>query len=137
MGKKNKDKPRKRNHKFFKNVLKDHDKVRKFEKEAEQIYKIIRNRGDKIIVYLTNLYTIGIADYHDIIENHSNVNAIVTASNWNSYTRDAKETAKDNKIGIYVIEEFLGALNHDEPHNYVKKDDKGSPVHYWRRGTTR
>lgn len=134
MGIINDDKPRTESYDFFENVLRSHDKVKRFIREGEQIYKVIKNNGDTIIVYLTNLYTVGVADYYDIVENNNNITAIVTASNWNSYTREAKEEGKKNRVGVYVIKEFLGALNYDEPYNYVKKDNKGNPIHYWRGG---
>ena len=61
------------------------------------------------------------------------LDCIVTGGEWNAYTREAKEYGLDQGIGIYVISDFLGALNLQRFHTYVKKDEKGKPINRYRR----
>lgn len=133
MGHTNPDKPRRESIDFFEKAMRHHDKVLDVNKEGEQVYTISRVKGSPIKLYLTNLYTVGITDYFDIIERYNDINAILTISNWNGYTKQAKEEAKKNGVGIYVVEEFMGALNLNDPTSYIKRDSKGKPIHFGTR----
>jgi hypothetical protein len=79
------------------------------------------------MVYLTNLYVVGIADVHEIMSKFPEVNCIVTISNWNSYSNKAKEFSKSQGIGLFKYSEFYGALYYDNDgfYNYEppEKDD--------------
>jgi len=132
MGDNQAEKPRKESIAFFEKAIPRHDKVVQLKKLEEQVYEITRLTGGKVVVYLTNLYTVGLADYYDIRERHPEVNCIVTISNWNSYTRQAKEQANSDHFGLFVFEEFMGALNVEQQWKYVKKDSKGKPESFWR-----
>jgi hypothetical protein len=57
----------------------------------------------KLKFFLTNLYIVGIADVHEIIQEFSSVNCIITMSTWNSYSGEAKTFCKANKIGLFNI----------------------------------
>lgn len=129
---KNEDVPREDSIKFFEKVISTHNKVNNFERESSQIYTIHRVNGDKIKVYITDLYTVGMADYFDIVDAHPDLDAIVTISKWNGYTKQAKEEATNNNFGLYVLNEFMGALHYDDACKYVKKDSEGNPVRFWR-----
>ena len=60
-----------------------------FDQLSYQIFTVRRRQGTDIVVYLSDLYTIGMADYLKIRDNHPEVNCIVTASGYNSELRDA------------------------------------------------
>jgi len=109
---------------FFEKTLHDHDKIRSYRKISSQVYLINRTNGTPIKVYITDIYTVGLVDYHSITEKYSDLNAIVTLSNWNGYTKQAKLHAKENLIGIFVVTEFLGAINFEQIYNYVRRDDE-------------
>jgi len=129
---KNDDMPRKESITFFEKVMSGHNMVKSCVRESSQIYTIHKTNGDKIKIYITDIYTIGMADYLDIVGNYSDLDAIITLSNWNSYTKQVKEEAIKNNFGIFVLEEFMGALNYDDACKYIKKDNKGKPIRFWR-----
>lgn len=135
MGIINDDIPRKESFEFFEKAVPKHEKVNRLEKIGIQLYKLKRTYGDTIIIYLTNLYTVGLADYYDIIENHPNVNAIITISNWNGYTKQAKREAEKDNVDIYVFTEFMGALHWDEYVRYFKEDNKGRRINFGMRSS--
>lgn len=112
---------------FFKNITSRHEKILRIEADMNcaQIFHAYRWNGDVISVYLTNLYTVGVADYLDIRNHHPEINCIVTVSAWNGYTSAAKNIALGEKVGLFVIAEYLGAMNVQEYWAYIKKNDKG------------
>jgi hypothetical protein len=117
------DKPAFTQLQFFRDTVKNHDKVAVCQEIDDQIHALHRT-GDlgEIVVYLTNLYTVGYADVLEITSKCRNVNCIVTMSGWNGYTSDAKRYATENHIGLFKFDEFMGALNFKQIWKYVKRD---------------
>ena len=76
---------------------------------------------------LLDKYTLGLADVLKAKDGFPEADHIVTGGSWNGYTPQAKQYGRENGIGIFVIEEFLGALNLPNPQDYVKKKPDGSP----------
>jgi hypothetical protein len=126
------DRPRDKSIEFFKIAMWDHSKVNRLIAITDQRYKVLLENGELVNVYLTDLYTVGIADYLNIRSQFPQVNCIVTISRWNGYTRRAKESARRSQIGLFVMVEFMGALHRKDFWNYVKTNDKGEPEHFWR-----
>ena len=106
---------------FFEKTLTGHSAVRQFERmPAEgQYYNMHRTRDDTLLVYLSDLYTIGEADYLQMIGEDPNIDCIVTASGYNSYTADAKTRAVAGRVGLFNIREFLGAINRERFWEYT------------------
>ena len=76
-----------------------------------------------MVAVLVQVYTVSLSDVLEICHQYPDVNCIVVCSKWNSYTSEAKDYGLSNKIGIFDISEFFGALNWSIPYKYVKKDD--------------
>lgn len=114
------DKPAPNQIQFFRNAVSGHDKVHAVEAISEQLYGITRvaNLSD-LRVYLTDLYTVGCADVIEIASNHE-VDCIVVMSKWSGYTGDAKRYASERHIGLFMFQEFMGALNYRFPWKYEK-----------------
>ena len=117
---------------FFENALKGHSKVEEIQRTQDILFEITLCDFTNTTALLLNEYTLGLASVLEAIREFPNLQHIVTGANWNGYTREAKKYGLDNKIGIFVIGEFLGALNWSEPYKYYKKDDKGKPVYEYR-----
>lgn len=116
---------------FLEDRLRSHTKVECFEKTDDYCYLIKRRLGLRDIeLLITDLYTIGIADLIEQKNNYPKMNAMLTISSWNGYTKSVKDEAKKEHIGIFVFSEFLGALNYDEFWNYIKKDNEGEPIFF-------
>ncbi len=118
---------------FFENTMTGHSEVQSIVKRDENIYVINRNRYAPIVVYLTDIYTIGIADVINAKEQIPDLGCIVTISNWNGYTRQAKEYGIENLIGVFQCSEFMGAVNRSEIWGYAKKDEDGNPTYRYQR----
>lgn len=122
------DRPKQVSIKLFREAVPNHSNVDILDPISNQLYRITRFKGDPIIVYLTDVYTVGIAEYHHIRSGHPEVTCIVTMSQWNGYTRQAKEQAAADKIGLFVFVEFMGALNNVRYWKYAKKNSNGEPI---------
>ncbi|WP_270179825.1 hypothetical protein [Alkalihalobacillus sp. CinArs1] len=103
--------PRPESIQYFLGAIGRHNKVRKIEQVEEQLFKITKTNGRKVLVHLTNIYTVSEAEVIEIMSSHNHIDAIVTISTWNSYSVSGKDVAKANKIGLFLIDEFMGALN--------------------------
>lgn len=112
---------------FFCRVLKSHNNVNSFCRSRDILFHITRHDFTEIEVLLVDEYVLGIAAVHKAVDEFPNVEYIVTAGRWNGYTAEAKEHGLRNNIGIFVIDEFLGALNWSEPIRYVKRGHDGQP----------
>lgn len=112
---------------FFVNGVTNHEQVTDINKISDIIYEVKKIDGDTLIVYLTNVYIVTEADIEEITMNASDheINVIVTMSAWNSYTKEAKEYAKNQNMALFTYREFYGALNFNGSKfiNYkIKKD---------------
>lgn len=122
--------PRPESIRFFETTISNHSATRRLEKTEDYHYKIHRFDMPTFEVVVTNHYTIGLADYYEIKDEYPRIQGIVTISNWNGYTHQAKVAAKNQQIGIFVMNELLGALNWNEPYKYIKKDNEGNDLFY-------
>lgn len=113
---------------FFEETIKKHNKVRNIIKISPGYYTIELINGKEYTVLLTNHYTIGLADVYEVTNNYD-LDAIVTMSNWNGYTMEAKNYAKNLGIGVFVYKELMGALNNERPENYFSGyDEDGNKI---------
>ncbi|MCM3454921.1 hypothetical protein M3685_13415 [Heyndrickxia oleronia] len=103
--------PRPESIQYFLDAIGRHNKVRKIEQVEEQLFKITKTNGRKMLVHLTNIYVVSEAEVIEIMSSHNHIDAIVTISTWNSYSVSGKGIAKANKIGLFLMDEFMGALN--------------------------
>ena len=87
--------------------------------DGEQVYTIYRPEKGNLTVLLTNTYIVGVADAHEILADHPGIEAIVTMSSWNGYTKEAKAFCKDNDVGLFKLNEFLGAVYYSKGEKFV------------------
>lgn len=115
---------------FFEKAISNHSITKRLIEIEDYHYIIYRIDMPSFEVVVTNHYTLSLSDYYEIKDEYPNIQGIVTISNWNGYTHQAKVTARSEQIGIFVMNELLGALNWYEPYKYVKKDDEGNDLFY-------
>lgn len=117
---------------FFEKALSGHKKVESFRRTKDIYFVITRMDGTVIRVLLVDEYTLGLAAVFRALAEFPDTEYIVTAGNWNGYTREAKEYGTNSGIGIFNSGEFLGALWWSEPKKYCQKDKDGNPTHPFR-----
>jgi len=117
---------------FFEKALSGHKKVESFKRLKDICFVIVRTDGTIIRVLLVDEYTLGLAAVLRALDEFPDIDYVVTAGNWNGYTREAKEYGTNNGIGIFNAGEFLGALWWTEPKKYHQKDEDGNPKYPYR-----
>ncbi|WP_457756139.1 hypothetical protein [Thermodesulfatator indicus] len=100
--------------------------VIKIERKGLQLIEIIRKGKSSLKVFMTNIYIVSLADVYEILSEVGQVDAIVTMSAWNSYTKEAKEECKKIGIGLFKFKEFMGAVYYEGQQflDYVHPDDR-------------
>lgn len=95
-------------------------------RESEQVISVKRAKHVPLRVFVTNIYIVGLADVYEILAQAGDVDAIVTMSSWNGYTSEAKLSCKEQGIGLFKFNEFLGAVHHDGNQylDYVPPDER-------------
>ena len=103
-------------------------------RENEQLLLVERVNHPPIRVFMTNIYIVGVADVYDILAQADRVDAIVTMSEWNGYTAEAKANCKQQSIGLFKFKEFLGAVYYGGKSflDYIPPDARQKRRH-WRK----
>ena len=117
---------------FFENAIATHTAVESVTNRGENVFVINRKIHTPVVVYLTDVYTVGIADVIDAMARIPDLGCVVTISNWNGYTQASKDHGVQNHIGVFLFAELMGALNQDDIWTYVKHDKDGKPVYHCR-----
>jgi hypothetical protein len=95
---------------YFVKLLKGKDFIDSIEKRPEQEYAVCRPKHGDLTVYLTNIYIVGVADVHEILAACPGADAIVTMSDWNGYSDEAKTLCAERSVGLFKFKEFMGAI---------------------------
>jgi hypothetical protein len=112
---------------FFVRALRAHSKVRSLRRTRDILFHVELENEERITVLLVDEYVLGLAAIYRALDEFGKFDYIVTAGNWNGYTREAKEFGNVRQIGVFNTEEFFGALNWSDPKKYYKKDVNGKP----------
>jgi hypothetical protein len=116
---------------FFKQAIGKHTAVESVSERGSNVFVIDRKVHPSVVVCLTDIYTVGIADVIEAMDEIPGLNCIVTISNWNGYTQAAKEHGVENQVGVFVFAELMGALNRNDLYSYVQRDKDGNPVYHY------
>jgi hypothetical protein len=104
---------------FFESRMQVHDRVRHLTVMENGIYELTKDTGQTIRVFICECYVFGIAEYLEVVERLGRVDAVVIDSVWCGYTGQAKAHCRAQKVGLFKIGEFMGALNQDDFWEYV------------------
>ncbi|RFB33529.1 hypothetical protein DZB86_27330 [Bacillus sp. RC] len=134
MDKKGFRRPRPESVNYFISRIESHNAVQDIYKieGKENVFNITKTNEKELIIYVTDFYIVSEAEVYDIMAECPNVNAIVTISNWNSYSLLGRETAREHSIGLFVMREFMGALNFDGSRfiNYISAAERENPFSF-------
>jgi len=111
----------------FINYLRGNKKiVTNITREDEQIIKLNRLHTSSLLVFMTNIYIVGLADVQEILSQNEGLETIVTMSEWNGYTTEAKGYCRDQRVGLFKFKEFLGAIYYDEDQylDYISPEER-------------
>lgn len=81
--------------------------------EDDQHLTVERPDQSTMIVHMTNIYIFDVASYEEAKSSRPDITVCVSMSNWNHYTNEVKEYAKEQNVGIFTFKELLGAVNYE------------------------
>ena len=110
----------------FVGYLQSSNAVKDVVRESDQLLVVERVRHRSLRVFMTDVYIVSLADVLDISDQAGEVDAIVTMSEWNGYTAEAKSFCKKEGIGLFKFKEFLGAVYYDGARylDYIPPDER-------------
>ncbi len=115
--------PRPESIRYFEEAMNQHDHVLDWKKISDSYYEIQRKNLPPIYVFVSNFYALSISDFLEITSEY-NINCLITISNWNKVTQAAYEFGKQRYVGVFTMNEFMGALNFEIPSTYVRPIDR-------------
>jgi hypothetical protein len=133
------DKPYYKDIEWVEMKLSSHNRVTALKQvgTSGQLLSITRDRGDVLLVWLSDVYTLGEAEYLHIRKLSPDINCILKVSGYTHYTPEAKEQAVQDRIGLFSFGELMGALNVEKFWSYVAPSQDRSPSSRPSRGSTR
>jgi len=120
---------------FFEKILRTHGRVKSFTRSEDILFRLQLTNGKETCVLLVSEYTVGLAAVIRATDEFPDMNHIVTSGVWCGYTVEAKEYGLERDIGVFVVDEFMGALNWEDPVKYAKRGSDGKPIHRYRAAT--
>jgi hypothetical protein len=69
-------------------------------------------------VFICECYSFGVAQYIEAQSQLGHVDAVIINSNWCGYTKDARDHGRAERVGVFTIAEFMGALGQEDFWNY-------------------
>lgn len=109
---------------YFEKAMRNHNKVRDIKRISDSYYEIRRINLSSIRVFVCNYYALSLSDYYDVLDDYDDIDCMITISNWNGVTQEAYVQGKINNVGVFKMEEFLGALNCERPSTYIRPIDR-------------
>ena len=98
---------------LFAEYLLNKDAISEVGEVRDGVFMVKKRGVRELLVQLVDIYTVSEADVHRLMGEEPSTKAIVTASNWNTYTVEAKALARANGIGLFNWKEFMGAIHKD------------------------
>jgi hypothetical protein len=109
---------------YFEARMKSHSRVAGFTAVGDGVYDITRDNGGVLRVFVCECYAFGVAELLEVQEQLGSVNAVIINSAWCGYTKAAREHGRAEKIGLFTIAEFMGALGRQDFWNYETPSEK-------------
>jgi hypothetical protein len=118
---------------FLEKALATHKCVEEVERSSDIVFTIDRTKGrTTVVAVLIERYTVSLADVIAVMAEFPSVQCIVTAGDWNRYTKEAKEYGLSHAVGVFNVSEFFGALWVADIVSYAKVDANGIPQYAYR-----
>ena len=119
--------------KFIHQFLSNHHKILTMEEISRAVFAIEHKKGYRLRVFVTNTYFFTEYTYDKVIIEDPNIHAIICSNPYSSYTKEAKQRALNNNIGLFKLKEFMGALNFQGEKflNFLGSDDRADRINYF------
>lgn len=105
---------------FLEKVLCAHKAVESFARVNDIQFKIVRSSGyPEVNAVLVDDYMLGEATVYAVLREFVGVTAVVNNGSWNHIALDWRAFAKKTDVVVFLVADFLGALNVEYPVKYT------------------
>jgi len=104
-------------------LLKGHSKVDGLDKLADGLYNLTLKNQKTLKLFIGECYSFGIAEFHEVTDNHGDIDIVLISSAWCGYGYDVKHYCRNQNIGVFQIGDFMAALNRRNLSQYLNEDE--------------
>lgn len=118
--------------KYIEKFLANHSFITRMEKLNIAMFDVDLKNGRNLRVFVTNTYFFTEYTFDKIMAIDPAIDAIICSNPYGNYTREAKALCIDQKIGLFTLRTFMGAIHKegDEFLNYLLQDEKSSRLNF-------
>ena len=109
---------------FFEHRMRTHSRVASLVPMDTGLYLLATDTGKSLVVFICDCYSYGVAEYIETISKIGNVDVVIINSVWCGYTDDVKLQCREERVGIFNIKDFMGALNRPDYWLYLNEYDR-------------
>ena len=109
---------------FFEQRMRAHSGVAGLEPKGNGIYELTTKFGATLRVFICECYSFGAAEYIESMQTLGKLDAIVINSAWCGYTMDAKHLARNDKVALSKIGDFMSALNKADAWSHLNEAEQ-------------
>lgn len=104
--------------------MKAHSHVLDLRAKGDGVYEITNKYSKVLNVFVCECYSFGAAEYIETTAALRALDVIVINSVWCGYTAEAKRLARESKIGLFDIGDFMAALNRANLWEYLNGKER-------------
>lgn len=97
---------------YFVDAMAAHTQVERMDSLSPSRYDLRLVDGTEVKVFMTDVYTFSASDYALLKAKHPDVTCIVSASNWNHFSDQAREDAAADGVATFHFADLMGALHY-------------------------
>lgn len=104
--------------------MENHNQVTILKSAGSGIYLLTRKKGDTLRIFVCECYAFGVAEYMEVIDKLGHVDVVIITSVWCGYSEEANQHCRDERVGLFNIGEFMGALHRDDYWMYLTESEE-------------
>ena len=111
-------------YRYFEERMALHRRVVSLKPQADGVYELARTQGDTLRIFICECYAFGVAQYIETVDQLGEINAVIINSAWCGYAPAAKRHCRDSNVGLFKINELMGALHKADYWLYLTDAEK-------------
>jgi len=117
---------------YIEKFLANHAFITRMEKLNIAMFDVELKNERSLRVFATNTYFFTEYTFEQVMAIDPAIDAIICSNPYGTYTEDAKTLCINQKIGLFTLKTFMGAIRKegDEFLNYLLQDEKSSRLSY-------
>ncbi len=118
---------------FIEKFLANHSFIKNMEQWNNAIFWVSLKDGRSLKVFVTNTYYFTEYTFNKILTVDPNIDTIICSNPYASYSMDAKVLCILEKIGLFSLKEFMGAIRKQGQDflNYLLKEERQERIQYF------